>query len=66
MTGLIALAPTFAKGIVTVVAATILFVGTVYVLLAWLDMLIGVVALAALALGVWGLVSRRSRSSSQG
>jgi hypothetical protein len=40
--------------------------GTVYVLLAWLDMLIGVVALAALALGVWGLVSRRSRSSSQG
>jgi hypothetical protein len=34
MTGLIALAPTFTKGIVTVVAATILFVGTVYVLLA--------------------------------
>jgi hypothetical protein len=33
MTDLLALAPTFAKGIVTVVAATILFVGTVYLLL---------------------------------
>ena len=33
MTGLLALAPTFGKGIVTVVAALVLFVGTVYVLL---------------------------------
>jgi hypothetical protein len=40
--------------------------GTVHDLLAWLQLLVGVMALAALALGVWGLVSRRSRSSSQG
>ena len=33
MTGLLALAPTFAKGIIAVVAAVILFVGSVYLLL---------------------------------
>jgi hypothetical protein len=40
--------------------------GAVHDLLAWLDMLIGVLALAALALAVWGLVAHRGRSSSQG
>lgn len=39
--------------------------GTVPDLVAWLSLVVGVLTLAALALGVWGLVSRRSRSSSQ-
>lgn len=39
--------------------------GTVSDLVAWLSLVVAVVVLAALALGVWGLVSRRSRSSSQ-
>jgi hypothetical protein len=39
--------------------------GTVPDLVAWLSLVVAVVVLAALALGVWGLVSRRSRSSSQ-
>jgi uncharacterized protein involved in cysteine biosynthesis len=39
--------------------------GTVPDLVAWLSLVVAVVVLVALALGVWGLVSRRSRSSSQ-
>jgi uncharacterized membrane protein YhaH (DUF805 family) len=39
--------------------------GTVQDLVAWLQLLVGVVVLVALAFAAWGLVSRRSRSSSQ-
>jgi hypothetical protein len=39
--------------------------GTVPDLVAWLSLVVAVVTLAALALGVWGLVSHRSRSSNQ-
>jgi hypothetical protein len=40
--------------------------GTVQDLVAWLSVIVGVLTLAALALGVWGLVSHRRRSTSQG
>jgi hypothetical protein len=39
--------------------------GTVQDLAAWLQLLVGVVVLVALALAAWGLVSRRSRSTIQ-
>jgi hypothetical protein len=39
--------------------------GTAHDLAAWLQLLVGVVVLVALALATWGLVSRRSRSTSQ-
>ena len=39
--------------------------GTAHDLAAWLQMIVGVVVLVALALATWGLVSRRSRSTSQ-
>jgi uncharacterized protein involved in cysteine biosynthesis len=39
--------------------------GTVHDLVAWLQLVVGVLVLLALALAAWGLVSRRSRSTSQ-
>jgi hypothetical protein len=39
---------------------------TVPDLVAWLSLVVAVLTLAALALGVWGLVTHRRRSSSQG
>jgi len=40
--------------------------GTVPDVVAWLSLVVAVVTLAALALGVWGLVTNRRRSTSQG
>jgi membrane protease YdiL (CAAX protease family) len=40
--------------------------GTVHDLAAWLQLLVGVLVLVALALAAWGLVSRRSRPVARG
>jgi hypothetical protein len=40
--------------------------GTLQDVVAWLSMVVAVLTLAALALGLWGLVTHRRRSSSQG
>jgi len=40
--------------------------GTVPDVVAWLSLVVAVVTLAALVLGVWGLVTNRRRSTSQG
>jgi hypothetical protein len=40
--------------------------GTLQDVVAWLSLIVGVLTLAALVLGVWGLVTHRRQSSSQG
>lgn len=40
--------------------------GTLQDVAAWLQFFVGVLTLAALVLGVWGLVTNRRRSTSQG
>jgi hypothetical protein len=40
--------------------------GTVQDVAAWVQFFVGVLTLAALVLGVWGLVTNRRRSTSQG
>jgi hypothetical protein len=40
--------------------------GTLQDVVAWLSLVVAVVTLAALVLGVWGLVTNRRQSSSQG
>jgi hypothetical protein len=40
--------------------------GTVPDVVAWLSLVVAVVTLAALVLGLWGLITNRRQSSSQG